>query len=307
MPVGTLTEITIIGFGNQAQAWALNLRDSGYQVHIGLRTSSLSNKAAEELKFRTFDFTQQPLPSELVCLLTPDHTHNEVLAQVTAHNSNKKFIFAHGYSLLTHAYPKIYPSHEFILLAPKAIASEVRFRFETKKPLHAFTCLDYSNLKATELQELAGGLGIHNLHPTSFQEETEADLFSEQGLLCSIIPYAILETYNTLIQRGYSHEIAFFESFYESKLIMDTLAAVGPEQFFKLISPNALIGSQVGKEKLLDENYRAKLDDLLRAIQDKSFDQTIASTNYEDLKQEVSLFWQNQQLTQTYLRLKDSL
>lgn len=299
---------TIIGFGNQAKAWAMNLRDSGYEVYIGLRSESKSFEVAKKKGFKVFKFEKEMIPTTGFALLTPDETHFEVLSKLSKINTDVNCYYAHGFSMVSEQLEQKFPKIKHILLAPKAIASELRFRFETKENLTAFYSLEYAKKDDFEsLKELAQNLGINNIYPTSFDEETKADLFSEQSILCSLLPYGINEAYKTLIERGYSKELAFFECFYESKLILDTIFKMGPQEFFNLISPNALIGSEIGKNKLFDSEFKKKLSEMLDDIEKRQFENIIQDTNVNNLKESVSNFWNEQDLNNTFKELKESL
>lgn len=303
-----INEFAIIGFGNQAKAWALNLRDSGYRVFIGLRPHSNSIKKAQGLGFEVFDLENSEVPTSSFALLTPDDQHKKTLSALGKKNSNKNCLYAHGYSVSKLNIQTLFPHFNHILLAPKSIASELRFLYETRGNLTAFYSLEYSsNFELSELREISSALGISNIFPTCFLEETQADLFSEQSILCSLIPYGILETYNTLIEKNYSKELAFFECFYESKLIIDTIFKVGPKEFFKLISPNALIGSEVGRDLLLGKQFKNKLATLLQNIEDNNFQEHIEQTDIQLLRLRVNEFWESQSLDKTYNKLKDFL
>ncbi len=303
----TTNQISIIGFGNQAKAWAMNLRDSGFQVYIGLRPNSPSIQLANQLKFKTFSI-EEHVPTEIFVMLTPDDQHEIIIKTIYEKNQEKVCLYAHGHSMDRFNLYKKYPKIEHILLAPKSIASELRFRYETKQNLTAFYSLEYANdYDLNDIKKLAQSLGIKNIFPASFSEENEADMFSEQALLCSLLPYGILETYNKLIENGFSKELAFYECFYESKLIVDTLFKVGPKDFFNLISPNALIGSQVGKKLIFTENFQDSLDKLFTEIKNQSFKKTIETTNLVELRNQVSSYWEDQSLTHSYLKLKDTL
>jgi ketol-acid reductoisomerase len=302
-----MNEFSIIGFGNQAQAWALNLADSGVNVHIGLRANSSSIKKANDLGFEVFTL-DNTIPTQNFSLLIPDDQHENTLTELSKSNDNKNCIYAHGYSLAKFDLQKKFSQFQHILLAPKSIASELRFRFETNGNLTGFYSLQYApNFKFEEVKQLADCLGLKNIFETTFLEETQADLFSEQSILCSLLPYGILETYNTLIKKGYSKEISFYECFYESKLILDTIFKVGPEDIFKLISPNALIGSEVGRKLLIDEDFKNKLSILLEDIEKNKFQETINQTDISHLKNQVASYWKEQPLSSTFNELKDTL
>ena len=286
----------------------MNLRDSGLEVSIGLRANSTSLSQVKAIGFKTFCINTEPCPNQSVAILTPDDTHSEIIQELGRHNTELTIYFAHGFSMVQNQFAEKFPQFKFVLLAPKSIASELRFRFETKENLTAFYSLEFTDSNTlSQIEDLSNSLGINNIYPTKFEEETKADLFSEQSVLCSLIPYGINEAFNTLIQRGYSKEIAFFECFYESKLILDTIFKMGPVEFFKLISPNALIGSQIGKELLFDDEFKRKLNSLLDDIESRKFDAIIENTDIDLMASHVHSFWSDQELNNTYLELKGQL
>ena len=302
--VKSLKEFTIIGYGNQAKAWASNLQDSGVKVYIGLRENSPSLTLAQSRGFETFIYTNVSIKTDFCALLTPDDTHQKILKSLPKHQA--AMIFAHGFSVEANKLNEKYSP--LILLAPKAIASELRFRYENKEALTAFYSLEYASADSLDaIKEIANKLGMTNFYPSSFKEETQADLFSEQTLLCSTLPYSILLAYNALIEKGYSKEIAFYECFYESKLIVDTILKVGPQAFFELISPNALIGSQIGRDRIFDSELEEKFKTALLEIQQDDFYHQLQQVDIDSLKNEVKEFWKNQDLQKTYESLKDTL
>lgn len=303
-----LSSISIIGFGNQAKAWAMNLRDSGVNVHIGLRSDSSSISTVQEMGFSSFDFEKELLPSKIFVLLIPDSEHEKALCSLAKINSGNLCVYAHGYSLSSLQLQLKFNMFEHLLLAPKSIASEVRFLYETKGNISAIYSDEYTtSMNKAQIKELASLVGIKNIFFATFKEETQADLFSEQSILCSLLPYGALETFNTLRAKGYPQELAFFECFYEVKLIADTLLKVGPLNFFDLISPNALVGSQVGKEVLFDENFKFKLQKILEDITNGNFDNCLKNTNTESLREDIKSYWKTQELNTVYEKLKDQL
>ena len=136
--------ILIIGFGSQAKSWALNLRDSGFDVHIILRKKSSSTKLVEKLGFKTLFFGESNLKSYSVFLmLTPDHTHELILKTYREDFPvQSNFIYAHGFSVCQGSLEEAFPEFNHLLLAPKAIASEVRFQYETQGKLGAAFSLE---------------------------------------------------------------------------------------------------------------------------------------------------------------------
>ncbi|MEX0797797.1 MAG: hypothetical protein WEB87_03415 [Bacteriovoracaceae bacterium] len=305
-------QLAIIGFGNQAKAWALNLKDSGYEIFIGLRQDSSSLAAAKSLGLRPF-IIGEPLPCSDVAMLTPDDTHLEIAAQIAQDVPFKEdihLIFAHGYSLFFERLAEKHPEFDCLLLAPKAIASELRLQYEVKGKLGAVYSAELSQSKnraTKKLKTLALDLGISSFHPTTIEAETKADLFSEQALLCSSLPYSALFAFNKLIEKGINEETAYFECWYEVKLIADAMVKMGPLKFFDLISPNALEGSEIGKKQLFDQNYFDKLEKLYEDIDNGNFHQHLEDTSVEATREKVAAFWKAQRLSETHEKMRKDL
>jgi ketol-acid reductoisomerase len=264
---------------------------------------------ANELGFETFDFSKSN-PNNTFAILTPDETHESIVNTIHTNNaesSQNTFIYAHGFSLLYTDLKDLNCNH--VLLAPKAIASELRYEYETKGKNGGVYSFEY--LKDESRKELILGLakdlGLTSLHEASVSDETIADLFSEQTLLCSTLPYAAVHSFNKLRERGISQEVAFFECWHEVKLIANTMVKLGPEKFFDLISPNALIGSEIGKSTLFNDEYNKKLDDILDHITNGSFNENLKSTEFQSVKNDVLSFWKSQELTHVHQKLEKDL
>ena len=301
-----LPKLAIIGFGSQAKAWALNLRDSGLEVTLLLKDNSPSFNQASRLGFKVKCLSENHFSFKLVLLLIPDDQHIPFF-QSYATNFHEKthFIYAHGFSLTKFKIKEVYSQFYHSLLAPKAIASEVRFQFETKGKLGAA----YSPANDSfhdEVVNLAQAVGIQALYQAQIEEETRADLFSEQSLLCSILPYLSLNSYNILRKNGIGKEVAFMECFLELKSISKAFVSLGPEEFFKLISPNALIGSQKGRKLLLGSEFNHNLEKLMSDINDGSFYKEV-EIDPTTLRHQVLSQWQKEELTQTFRDLKNDL
>ena len=301
-----MKKLAVIGFGNQAKAWALNLRDSGWEIEIGLRPNSVSAQKVEALGFKSFDLTIKT-DHKLFAVLIPDEQHAETVEKLNQLNSQATYIFAHGFSLLYTDIKDLDCSH--ILLAPKAIASELRYEYETKGKSGGVYSFEYLKDSKQEplILELAADLGLTSLHLASVRDETIADLFSEQTLLCSTLPYAALASFNKLRENGISSEVAFFECWHEVKLIANTMVKLGPEKFFDLISPNALIGSEIGRSSFFNSEYDKKLDDILAHIEQGSFKKDLENVSFSDTKKDILDFWKQQELTHVHNKLSKNL
>ncbi len=305
--------VVIVGLGSQAKSWALNLRDSGVEVNILLREKSPSFELAKKLNFKTLTFEKDDLsPFNIFLLLTPDHTHEHILSKYKRlFKDQTYFIYAHGFSYCKSRLNKLFPQWNHILLAPKAIASEVRFQYETKGKLAAAYSVEgaKNQNEATEIIfSLSQGIGI-NIGPfsVSFQEECYADLFSEQSLLCSILPYASSMSFKKLREKGVSKEIAYFECWVELKLICDAMVKMGPKDFFNLISPNALIGGEKAKNILFDKGFERKLDGLIEDIWSNKFFDEVDKADFISLKQKVLSHWENEEIQDLHNHLGKEL
>ncbi|MBP9680318.1 MAG: hypothetical protein KBD76_02845 [Bacteriovorax sp.] len=303
----TQRPIVIVGFGSQACAWALNLRDSNVDLRIALRPGSETKKRAVQLGFECISLESDELINySLFIMLIPDDKHlsffekNNIFIQKNSH-----FVYAHGFSLSKERLHEKYSQFGHSLLAPKAIASDVRFQYETKGKIgaayYAETADNEKNLKSLAIQ-----VGFTALYKSHFDEECLADLFSEQSLLCSLIPYGALKSYNLLRSSGVSKEVAFMECYLELKSISHAFVTLGPEAFFKLISPNALIGSQKGRKLLLNETFDNGLKQILIDIKNKQFYKEV-EIDIDQLRSNILHEWGQEELSQTFKTLKAEL
>lgn len=306
-----MMRLTIIGFGNQAKSWALNLKDSGFPVRVALRPSSPSFDHAVKLGFDVVELgTKEFYSDQAFALLTPDLSHHEFMVEhAQAMKPGSAILYAHGFSLLKHEFQKKYSHLQHVLYAPKSIGSELRRQFELKGKLGAVYSLEHFNGSSAQFEkwllELASAMGI-NVGPykTSFKNETQADLYSEQGMLCSLIPYAAGEMFKHLVETGIEPELAYFECWHELKLIVNAMVDKGPEGFFDLISPNALVGGEKGYQKLFTENFTSSLRSLLTDVQSGKFNDELDHTNVEETRKIIRERWQKAPLQKTFEKLQ---
>lgn len=302
-----MMRLTIIGFGNQAKSWALNLKDSGFPVRVALKPESPSIDAAIKLNFDVVEIgSKEFYEDKAFALLTPDQSHHEFM---TSHghlfHEGSAILYAHGFSLLKFGFDKKFPHLQHVLYAPKSIGSELRRQFELKGKLGAVYSLEHYQGDSTEFEKwllnLAAAMGI-NMGPfkATFKTETHADLYSEQGLLCSLIPYAAGEMFSHLVEAGMEPELAYFECWHELKLIVNAMVDKGPEGFFDLISPNALIGAEKGYHRLFTPEFHKNLKSLLTDIQSGTFDKEIDNTNVEETRKIIRNRWHKSPLMKTF-------
>ncbi len=299
--------IIIVGFGSQAKAWALNLRDSKCKVIIALRSKSPSIEKARALNFDCIELESSDLKKySFFLMLLPDDQHLEFFEKNQSFfKPNSHFVYAHGFSMAKNRLHENFPQFAHSLLAPKSIASDVRFQYETKGKIGAVTYAKNPELQQ-QIVELAKFLGFNALFNASVEEECTADLFSEQSLLCSLIPYGALKSYNLLRRKGISEEVAFMECFLELKSISHALVSMGPLEFFKLISPNALIGSQKGKQLLMGSHFDNALEQIFIDIENKQFYKEV-EIDAVQLRQDVLNQWSKEELCLTFEKLKGKL
>lgn len=299
--------LTIIGFGSQAKAWALNLKDSKQNIEVALKKDSKSRELAQKMGFKVIDLESAALNnSNVLMMLIPDDQHLKFLeANHTFIRPGAHILYAHGFSLSKHNLTKHYPQFTHSLLAPKAIASEVRYQYEIHGKIGAAYQAPNEEAEAV-IRDIAKHAGFTALYKSNFDEETAADLFSEQSFLCSILPYVALKSFNMLRKNGVCQEVAFMECFLELKSISQAIVTLGPEAFFNLISPNALIGSQKGRRLLLGKEFDESLETLMKDINDKTFYKEV-EVDADLLRRQVSEEWSKEELSQVFKRLKADL
>jgi len=287
----TLT-VHIIGYGNQARAWAQNLRDNGHNVHIVLRKHSAREVEVRQQQFNLIELEDfSPIDGDILAILTPDNCHKEILDGISKRCFTQRLtcIYAHGYSYVAFELKNNFPHWQHLLLAPKAIATELRARFIKKEGLSAVIsdegALD-RQLSHDLLLHLCHALGI-NVGPfdVTFKQEADADMFSEQAILCGALPFLGIFVYQRMIEHGISPELAYLESWYEIQLIASTMTKLGPQKFFEMISPNALHGAIKASDRLFDKAFQERLDGLAQEIWSGKFYQEAKSLRWhEDLE-----------------------
>ncbi len=303
--------ICLVGLGSQGKAWASNLIDSGRAVDVFLRNPSqykdlLQRKSLKE----AVDLEEY----KVILLLIPDNQHKAFLKDnAPSLTKGTSIIYAHGASMIEEDLHQSYPQFNHFLLAPKAIASEVRFQYENSGKLGAVYSVEYSDLERKDaakgqLLKLAKDLGITaGPYETTFYQEACADLFSEQSLLCGLIPHAAKHSFDALIRRGFTPEIAYMECWLEVKLIADTMVKRGPSELFDLISPHALKGAEIAQQRFFDKGYHEILERLLSEIEDGTFFKSANAIDEKLLKEKYREYWSKSKLQQVHDKLKKDL
>ena len=268
-------QVTILGYGSQGRAHALNLKDSGFNVVVGLRPDGASWAQA------TADGLDVQAPNDavrgaaVVMFLTPDMVQKSLYASVVDDIAEgAMLLFAHGFAI---HYQQIEPRADLdvALIAPKGPGGLVRRQYEEG---HGVPCLVAVNQDGTgnALQiALAYAAGIGGARAgvieTTFAEETETDLFGEQAVLCGGATELIVAGFETLVEAGYQPEVAYYEVMHELKLIVDLLHEGGLRKMHKYISDTAAWGDMITGPRIVNDATRAEMKQVLTDIQDGTF------------------------------------
>jgi ketol-acid reductoisomerase len=269
-------KVAIIGYGSQGHAHALNLRDSGVDVRVGLHASSKSRAKAQRAGLRVVAVAQAATEADVIMILTPDEVQKKVFeAEIAPYLSRGKAVFfAHGFNI---HYGQVRPSADVdvILVAPKAPGHLVRRLYEEGQGTPALIAVHQDasgNARALGLS-YARALGATRagVLETTFREETETDLFGEQAVLCGGISSLVRAGYDTLVEAGYQPESAYFECLHELKLIVDLMYEGGLAWMRHSISDTAEFGDYTRGDRIIGEAARAEMKKILREIQSGHF------------------------------------
>jgi ketol-acid reductoisomerase len=268
--------IAIIGYGSQGRAHARNLRDSGHDVIVGARAGGGAEKRASDDGFDVFAPAEAAKKASFVALLTPDMTHKDVYANDIEPNlgAGDTLMVAHGFSIL---YSQIRPKADIdvVLVAPKGPGDLVRREFEIGRGVPSLFAVfqDASgNARDKALAYCKGNGGTAGgAIETTIQEETETDLFGEQAVLCGGATELVTAGFETLVKAGYQPEVAYFECLHELKLIVDLLYEGGIARMHDFISETAKYGDLVAGPRVVNDETRERMREILTDIQDGTF------------------------------------
>jgi ketol-acid reductoisomerase len=268
--------VAIVGYGSQGHAHALNLRDSGMNVVVGLyKTSKSWPKAeAEGLTVKTVD--EAAVAADVIMLLLPDTAQPQVYTEsIAAHlKSGDTLMFAHGFNI---RFNQIQPPSfvDVSMVAPKAPGHRVRELYLEGAGTPALVAVerDASGHAKEQALAYARALGCTRagVIETTFAEETETDLFGEQAVLCGGVTALIKAGFETLVKAGYQPEIAYFEVLHELKLIVDLMYQGGMSYMWYSVSDTAEHGGYTGGERLITEETRGEMKKMLDEIQNGSY------------------------------------
>jgi len=269
-------KVAIIGYGSQGHAHALNLRDSGVDVIIGLYKGSRSWVRAENDGFTVKEVNDAVSESDVIAMLIPDTVQPAVFYRAVKDNLKEgdMLLFAHGFNI---HYNQIVPPNyvDVTMVAPKSPGHLVRRMYEEGKGVPALVAV-HSNSTGKALEHAlayAKGIGCTRagVIETTFKEETETDLFGEQVDLCGGVTELIKATFETLVEEGYQPEVAYFEALHELKLIVDLIYEGGIYAMWYSVSDTAKYGGMTRGKRIINENVRQEMHKILKEIQTGEF------------------------------------
>ena len=290
-------KIAVIGFGSQGYGQAMNLKESGCKVVLGLRQGGASDIKAKDYGFETMPIADAVKWADIIQILIPDEVQASVYKEHIKPNlsAGKYLMFSHGFNI---HYGLIVPPEDVnvIMVAPKAPGHTVRSEYVAKRGVPSLVAVhkDYTgNAKEVALSYASAiGSGVTGIIETTFREETETDLFGEQAVLCGGCAALIKAGFETLVDAGYSPYMAYFEVCHELKLIVDLIFQGGISDMHYSVSNNAEYGDLTRGKFLIDDSVKARMKDVLQDIQSGKYalefmnEMKSGSKNFAKLREE---------------------
>jgi len=269
------TTVAVLGYGSQGHAHAQNLADSGVDVVVGLREGSSSREAAKADGLAVATPVEAAAQAEVVSILVPDTVQPAVYDQIKDElEPGNTLQFAHGFNI---HYNQIQPSDDIdvTLVAPKSPGHLVRRNYEAGEGTPGLVAIyqDVTGDAKERALAYAKGVGCTRAGTieTTFKEETETDLFGEQAVLCGGVTSLVKQGYETLVEAGYSPEMAYFECLNELKLIVDLMYEGGLSEMWDSVSYTAEYGGLTRGDRVVDDHAREQMEEILEEVQDGTF------------------------------------
>jgi len=268
--------IAVIGYGSQGRAQALNLRDSGFKVILGLKKGGRSWSLASSEGFQVYEIPEAVEKGDIILFLIPDTEQPQVYEQQIKPklHEGKSLCFAHGFNI---HFGVIKPPKEIdvFMIAPKSPGAKVREAYLQGKGVPALVAVhnDYSGKALQKALAIAKGIGCARagVIETTFKEETETDLIGEQCVLVGGLMELIKKGFEILVEEGYQPEVAYFEVCNEAKLIMDLIYAGGLIGMLRGVSDTAKYGGLTVGPKVIDEKVKENMREAAKRVKDGSF------------------------------------
>jgi ketol-acid reductoisomerase len=267
--------IAVLGFGSQGRAHALNLKDSGFDVVVGVRKSGKSWSKARREGLAVAEPAAAVSGADLVAVLVPD-TAQKALYQEVAGNLKKgaTLLFAHGFNI---HFKQIRPRKDLdvVLIAPKGPGDLVRRQYQQGRGVPCLLAVSQDPSGHARARALAYAHGIGGTRggvlDTTFAEETETDLFGEQAVLCGGATELVVRGFETLVEAGYQPEVAYYECMHELKLIVDLLHEGGLKKMHEFISDTAKYGDLTRGPRIVNSAVKKEMKKVLKEVQSGKF------------------------------------
>jgi ketol-acid reductoisomerase len=289
-------KIAVLGYGSQGRAHAMNLRDSGYDVVIGVRPGGNTTPKAQRDGFTVKAPAEAVKGVGLVAVLAPDLAQQQLYKDIEPNlKKGATLLFAHGFNI---HFKLINPRADLdvVLIAPKGPGDLVRRQYEQGRGVPCLVAVAQDASGKAQARALAYAHGIGGTRggvlATTFREETETDLFGEQAVLCGGATELIVRGFQTLVEAGYQPEVAYFECMHEMKLIVDLLHEGGLKKMHQYVSDTAKYGDLTRGPRIIDQHVRDNMKQVLKEVQDGTFakqwidENKSGQKNYKRLMQE---------------------
>ena len=280
--------LAVLGYGSQGRAHAMNLRDSGFDVVVGLRPGGATSAKAQRDGFEVLPPAEAVKGAGLVAFLVPDMAQGQLYKDVESGlGQGCTLLFAHGFNI---HYKQITPRSDLdvVLIAPKGPGDLVRRQYEAGRGVPCLMAVAQDATGRAEARALAYAHGIGGTRggvlTTTFAEETETDLFGEQAVLCGGLTELIVRGFETLVEAGYQPEVAYFECMHEVKLIVDLLHEGGLRKMNEFVSETAKFGDLSRGPRIVDEHVKESMRAVLKEIQNGQFADEWVKENQTGLK-----------------------
>ena len=269
--------IGIIGYGNQGRAQALNLKDSGIHVLVGLREKSPSIQIAKKDSLECHNIGSLIGRSDIVSIMIPDSNIDKFLNKNMAKfKRGQILLFSHGASIV-YGKTKTPKYLNVIMVAPSGGGKVVRSEYKKGFGVPALVAVhnDFSGHSLKIALEYAKAIGSSRaaVFLSTFKEETHTDIFAEQTILTSSIPMLVIESYKVLLEEGYDPVVSWFVCFYEVRTIVDLMFEKGMGSFYDMVSDTARYGGISRGKRLIDDNFKDKMRAILREIKAGKFNE----------------------------------
>ncbi len=294
--LGVLADKTIgiVGYGSQGHAHALNLKDNGQKVMVGLYPGSPSRVKAQAAGLEVADVPDVVKAADVLMVVIPDHVQGGVYRKEIAPHlkPGSALMFAHGFSIL---YREVVPPSnvDVMMVAPKAPGHRMRELFESGAGVPSLLAIHQDATSHAQEVGLAYAKGVGSTSAgvleTTFKDETESDLFGEQTILCGGVSSLVRAAFETLVEGGYPPEIAYFECMHELKMIVDLMYQGGFSYMRYSVSDTAEYGDLTRGPRVVDDHVRDNMRKILKEIQDGTFAREWIAENDEGRKRFLPL------------------